>query len=87
MLSQRLIVIAGVVAFGSGDIAILVIVVLDHFGRRFLAAVLGRLTLVGLLAGSTHKRVPAGLTVISPSLPAILTARCVIFTAFFRGSV
>ena len=54
MISQRLIVFAVAVAFGRGHVAILLVVVLDRFGRRFLAAILCRLALLRLLAGSAH---------------------------------
>jgi hypothetical protein len=54
-----LIVIAVTIAFGRRKIAVLVLVILNGLGRRLFAAILGRLALFGLLAGSTHIRVPA----------------------------
>jgi hypothetical protein len=54
MISQRLIVFAVAVALRRGHIAILLIVILGRSGRRFLAAILGRLALPRLLAGSAH---------------------------------
>ena len=54
MISQGLIVFAVAVAFWRGHVAILLVILLDRFGRRFLAAILGRLSVPRLLAGSTH---------------------------------
>jgi hypothetical protein len=85
-----LIIIAVAIAFGCREIAILLVVILNDFGRRLFAAIPGRLVLFRLFAGSTHVREFLRyrlLTSISPPLAGILTARCAIFTAFFRGSV
>jgi hypothetical protein len=54
-----LIVITGVIAFGRSDITVFIIVIVNGFGRRLFAAIFGRLALLGLLAGSTHARIPA----------------------------
>jgi hypothetical protein len=67
----RLIIIAMAITFGRRKIAILVVVILNDFGRRYFAAIPGRLALFGLLAGSTHMRVPALNRRIDLNLTAI----------------
>jgi hypothetical protein len=66
-----LIVIAVAIAFGRRKIAVLLVVILNDFGRRLFATILGRLALFGLLAGSTHVRVPALNRRIDLNLTAI----------------
>jgi hypothetical protein len=50
-----LIIIAVAIAFGRGEIAVLVAVILNDVGGLF-AIILGRLALFRLFAGSTHVR-------------------------------
>jgi hypothetical protein len=66
-----LIVIAVAIAFGCRKIAVLLVVFLNDFGRRLFAAIPGRLAFCGLLAGSTHMRVPALNRPIDLNLTAI----------------
>src|SRR4051794_38556249 len=52
--SQRLVVIAVAVALRRGDVAVLVIVVLDWNPRRFFRLIVGFLRRFAVLAGSAH---------------------------------
>jgi hypothetical protein len=66
-----LIVIAVAIAFGCRKIAVLLVVILNDFGRWLFAAIPGRLALFGFLTGSTHMRVPALNRPIDLNLTAI----------------
>ncbi|MHB8271349.1 hypothetical protein [Bradyrhizobium sp.] len=54
-----MIIVAVAISFGCREIAVLVVVILNDFGRWLFAAIPGRLVFFGRLAGSTHMRIPA----------------------------